>query len=67
MAKIEVWPGTHVESDTVLLRLSSPQVENDLRNAEAQVAAAGARVAAKHAELQSQLLDERSSLAHAQA
>ncbi|WP_447732530.1 efflux RND transporter periplasmic adaptor subunit [Rhodanobacter soli] len=67
VAKIEVWPGTRVEPDTVLLRLSSPQVENDLRNAEAQVAAAEARVAAKHAELQSQLLDERSALAQAQA
>jgi multidrug resistance efflux pump len=67
VAKIEVWPGTHVEADTVLLRLSSPQVENDLRNAEAQVAAAEARLAAKYAELQSQLLDERSSLAQAQA
>ncbi|WP_027484546.1 HlyD family efflux transporter periplasmic adaptor subunit [Rhodanobacter sp. OR87] len=67
VAKIEVWPGTHVEADTILLRLASPQVENDLRNAQAQVVAAEARVAAKHAELQSQLLDERSSLAQAQA
>lgn len=67
VAKIEVWPGARVEPDTVLLRLTSPQVENDLRNAQAQVAAAEARVAAKHAELQSQLLDERSSLAQAQA
>jgi HlyD family secretion protein len=67
VAKIEVWPGTRVEPDTVLLRLVSPQVENDLRNAQAQVAAAEAQVAAKHAELQSQLLDVRSSLAQAQA
>ena len=67
VAKIEVWPGTAVEPETVLLRLVSPQVENDLRNAQAEVAAAEARVAAKHAELQSQLLDERSSLAQAQA
>jgi HlyD family secretion protein len=67
VVKIEVWPGTRVAADTVLLRLSSPQVENDLRNAQAEVAAAEAQVAAKHAELQSQLLDERSSLAQAQA
>jgi HlyD family secretion protein len=67
VAKIEIWPGARVEPDTVLLRLVSPQVENDLRNAQAQVAAAEAQVAAKHAELQSQLLDERSSLAQAQA
>lgn len=67
VAKIEVWPGTHVEPETVLLRLTSAQVENDLRNAQAQVAAAVAQVAARHAALQSQLLDERSSLAQAQA
>ena len=67
VAKIDVWPGARVEPGTVLLRLVSAQVENDLRNAQAQVAAAEARVAAKHAELQSQLLDERSSLAQAQA
>jgi multidrug resistance efflux pump len=67
VAKIEVWPGTRVEAGTVLLRLSSPQVDSDLRNAQAQVAAAEAQVAAKRAALQSQLLDERSSLAQAQA
>lgn len=67
VTKIEVWPGTHVESDTVLLRLSSPQVENDLRSATVQVAAAEAQVAAKRAELQSQLLDLRSAQAQAQS
>ncbi|MEP7186827.1 MAG: HlyD family efflux transporter periplasmic adaptor subunit, partial [Rhodanobacter sp.] len=67
VANIEVWPGTHVEPDTVLLRLSSPQVDNDLRSATVQVAAAEAQVAAKRAELQSQLLDLRSAQAQAQA
>lgn len=67
VSKIEVWPGTKVESDTVLLRLISPQVDSDLRNAQAQVAAAEAQLAAKQAALQSQLLDERSSLAQAEA
>lgn len=67
VVKIEVWPGARVQPDTVLLRLSSPQVENDLRNAQARVAAAEAQLAAKHAQLQSQLLDERSSLAQARA
>lgn len=67
VTKIEVWPGARVEPDTVLLRLSSPQVENDLRTAQAQVAAAEAQVVARQSELQSQLLDERSSLAKSQA
>ncbi|MFK2877560.1 efflux RND transporter periplasmic adaptor subunit [Rhodanobacter hydrolyticus] len=65
--KILVWPGTQVQPDTVLMQLSDPQVEDALRNAQAQVAAAQAEVAAKSAELESQLLDQRSALAQAQS
>ncbi|MGH8158433.1 MAG: efflux RND transporter periplasmic adaptor subunit [Rhodanobacter sp.] len=65
--KILVWPGTPVQADTVLMRLSNPEVEDSLRNAQAQVAAAEADVAAKRAELQSQLLDQRSAQAQAQS
>lgn len=65
--KVEVWPGATVRPDTVLMRLSNPEVEDALRNAEAQVAAAEAEVAARRAELASQLLDQRSALAQAEA
>ena len=65
--KILVWPGAHVQSDTVLMRLSNPEVEDALSNAKAQVAAAVADVAAKRAELRSQLLDHRSAEAQAQS
>ncbi|HWU76522.1 MAG TPA: HlyD family efflux transporter periplasmic adaptor subunit [Rhodanobacter sp.] len=65
--QIMVWPGTVVKPDTVLMKLSNPEVEDSLRNARAQVAAAQAEVAAKHAELQSQLLDHRSAEAQAQS
>ncbi len=65
--QILVWPGTAVQPDTVLMKLSNPEVQDSLRNAQAQVAAAQAEVAAKRAELQSQLLDERSAEAQAQA
>ncbi len=65
--KILVLPGATVKADTVLMRLSNPEVEDALRNAQAQVAAAEADVAAKHAELQSQLLDHRSAQAQAQS
>jgi len=65
--KILVWPGSTVQPDTVLMRLSDPQTEDALRNAQAQVAAAEAQVAAKQAELQSQLLDQRSALAQAES
>ncbi len=65
--QILVWPGTTVQPDTLLMKLSNPEVEDGLRNAQAQVAAAQAEVAAKRAELQSQLLDERSAEAQAQS
>ena len=65
--RILVWPGTVVTPDTVLMTLANPEVQDSLRNAQAQVAAARADVAARRAELQSQLLDHRSALAQAQA
>ena len=65
--RILAWPGTVVQPDTVLMTLSNPEVQDSLRNAQAQVAAARADVAARRAELQSQLLDHRSAQAQAQA
>lgn len=65
--KILVWPGTTVKPDTVLMKLSNPEVADALRNAQAKVAAANAEVASKRAQLQSQLLDERSELAKAKS
>lgn len=65
--EILVWPGATVKPGTVLMRLANPEVEDALRNAQAQVAAAEAEVAAKRAELHSQLLDERTALAQAQS
>ena len=65
--QILVWPGAAVKPDTVLMRLANPEVEDALRNAQAQLAAAEADVAAKRAELHSQLLDERVALAQAKS
>ncbi|HET8554614.1 MAG TPA: HlyD family efflux transporter periplasmic adaptor subunit, partial [Rhodanobacteraceae bacterium] len=65
--KILVWPGTEVKPDTVLMKLSNPEVADALRNAQAKVAAAEAEVASKRAQLQSQWLDERSELAKAKS
>lgn len=65
--QILVWPGATVKPDTVIMKLSNPEVADALRNAKAQVAAAEADVAAKRTGLQSQLLDERSALAQAEA
>lgn len=65
--QILVWPGSKVAPDTVLMRLSNPEVADALRNAKAKVAAAEAEVASRRAELQSQLLDQRSALAQAKS
>ncbi|MEI7035778.1 efflux RND transporter periplasmic adaptor subunit [Fulvimonas yonginensis] len=65
--QILVWPGATVKPDTVLMRLGNPEVEDNLRNAQAQLAAAEADVAAKRAELHSQLLDQRVALAQARS
>jgi multidrug efflux pump subunit AcrA (membrane-fusion protein) len=65
--RILAWPGTVVMPDNVLMTLYNPEVQDSLRNAQAQVAAARADVAARRAELQSQLLDHRATQAQAQA
>jgi multidrug efflux pump subunit AcrA (membrane-fusion protein) len=65
--EIRVWPGARVKPGSVLMRLANPEVEDALRNAQAQVAAAEAELAAERAELHSQLLDERAALAQAQS
>lgn len=65
--EILVFPGAQVQPDTILMRLSNPEVEDNLRNAQAQVAAAEADIVAKRAELNSKLLDVRTVLAQAQA
>lgn len=64
--EILVQPGTAVKADTVLMRLSNPEVEDNLRNAQAEATAAEADVEAKRADLASTLLDRRTGLAQAQ-
>ncbi|WP_235430464.1 HlyD family efflux transporter periplasmic adaptor subunit [Xanthomonas sp. MUS 060] len=67
VVKIEVLPGNPVKADMVLLTLSNPDVEDALRNAESEVAAATARVQVRRSELQLELLGQRSQLAQAQS
>ena len=64
---ILVRPGAKVAADTVLMRLSNPEVQDRLSSAQAGVAEAEADLAAKRTMLQSQLLDERAALAAARA
>jgi multidrug efflux pump subunit AcrA (membrane-fusion protein) len=65
--QILVRPGATVTPDTVLMRLSNPEVQDRLASAQSAVAEAEADLAAKRTALQSQLLDERAALAAARA
>lgn len=61
--KIVIRPGAHVEPDTVLLELSSPEVEQAARDAELQYTAAEAELTTLRATLQRELLEQESSAA----
>ncbi len=65
--QIVVRPGAQVSADSVLMRLSNPEVQDRLSSAQAGVAEAEADLAAKRTSLQSQLLDEQAALAAARA
>lgn len=61
--KIIVRPGAHVEPDTVLLELTSPEVEQAARDAGSQYAAAEAELTTLRATLQRGLLEQEASAA----
>src|SRR5918996_477801 len=55
--KIIVWPGTEVEADTVILELTSPELEQAAHDAELQATAAEAEVTSFRPTLQREGLD----------
>ena len=61
--KIIVWPGTHVEPDTVILELSSPDFEQSAHDAELKATAAEAELTSLRATLQREVLDQESTTA----
>ena len=61
--KIIVWPGTQVEADTVILELSSPELEQTAHDAELQATAAEAELTTLRATLQREVLDQESTTA----
>jgi len=65
--RILVQPGTTVSSDTVLLELSNPQLEQEAMAAELSLKAARAQYQSLKAELQRNLLAERSTAASIEA
>ena len=60
-------PGAEVTPDTVVLELSNPELEQTALEAELQLKAAEARLTSRQAEVDSQLLTQRSALATVQA
>src|ERR1700730_1757790 len=65
--KIIIWPGTHVESDTVILELTSPELEQAAHDAELQATAAEAELTTLGATLQRGLLDQEATTAKARS
>src|SRR5436189_4467106 len=61
--KIIIWPGTHVEPDSVILELSSPELEQAAHDAELQATAAEAELITLRATLQRGLLDQEATTA----
>lgn len=61
--KIVVRPGTQVKADTVILELSSPELEQAAHDAESKLKAAEAEFTTLQAKLQRDLLDQESSTA----
>ena len=61
--KIIVWPGTHIEPDSVILELTSPELEQTAHDAELQATAAEAELTSLRATLQRELLDQESTTA----
>jgi HlyD family secretion protein len=61
--KIIVRPGAHVEPDTEILQLSSPDFEQSAHDAELQATASEAELTTLRANLQRELLDQESTTA----
>jgi HlyD family secretion protein len=61
--KIIVWPGTRVEPDTVILELTSPELEQSAHDAESKAKAAEAELTSLRATLQRELLDQEATTA----
>src|SRR5438477_12198987 len=61
--KIVVWPGTEVKTDTVILELTSPELEQAAGDAESKAKAVEAELTTLRATLQREVLDQESTTA----
>ena len=65
--RILLRPGTPVKPDSVILELSNPQLEQELRNAELQLQSADASLANLRVQVQNDLLNQRATAASIEA
>src|SRR3954462_3386327 len=61
--KINIWPGTHLEPDSVILEMTSPELEQSAPDAESKAPAAEAELTTLRATLQRELLDQEATTA----
>jgi len=61
--KIVIWPGTEVKPDSVILELTSPELEQAASDAASKATAADAELTSLRATLQRELLDQESTTA----
>ena len=64
---IRVLPGTEIETDTVIIDMSNPELEQSLEDVRLQLRAADASYEGLRVQLQSQFLNQRASQASVQA
>lgn len=65
--QIVIWPGTEVTADSVILILSSAELEQEGRDADAAIKSAQAKLTQLQAELEGELLERQAALTKAQA
>src|SRR5436190_18527660 len=65
--RIVLRPGTRVKPDSVIIELSNPQLEQELRNAELQLQSAEASLANLRVQVQNDLLSQRATAASIEA
>src|SRR2546421_12493922 len=61
--KILVWPGTPVQADTIILEVTSPELEQSAHDAASKAKAAEAELTSLRATLQRELLDQEATTA----
>ena len=65
--EIVVWPSTHVEADTIILELSSPELEQAAHDPALQATGAEAELTTLNSTLQRELLEQEATTAKAKS